>query len=64
MRPRRVPAPDTRCEQMAALKPLRDGGRITAALASQIADGASALLIASERGVASTGCGREPGSTT
>ena len=36
---------------MAALKPLRDGGRITAALSSQIADGAAALLIASARAV-------------
>jgi acetyl-CoA C-acetyltransferase len=42
-----TPRADTSLEKMAALKPLRDGGRITAALASQIADGASALLIAS-----------------
>ena len=36
---------------MAALRPLRAGGRVTAALSSQIADGAAALLIASGRAV-------------
>ncbi len=36
---------------MAGLRPLSDGGRVTAALASQISDGAAALLIASERAV-------------
>jgi acetyl-CoA C-acetyltransferase len=41
----------TSLEQMASLKPLRDNGRITAALASQNADGASALLIASAAAV-------------
>jgi acetyl-CoA C-acetyltransferase len=45
------PRADTTLEKMAALKPLREGGRITAALASQISDGAAALLIASERAV-------------
>jgi acetyl-CoA C-acetyltransferase len=45
------PRADTTLEKMAALKPLRDGGRVTAALASQISDGAAALLIASERAV-------------
>jgi acetyl-CoA C-acetyltransferase len=45
------PRRDTTLEKMAALKPLRDGGRITAALSSQIADGAAALLIASARAV-------------
>jgi acetyl-CoA C-acetyltransferase len=45
------PRRDTTLEKMAALKPLRDGGRITAALSSQIADGAAALLIASPRAV-------------
>jgi acetyl-CoA C-acetyltransferase len=45
------PRRDTTLEQMAALQPLRDGGRITAALSSQIADGAAALLIASARAV-------------
>ena len=45
------PRRDTTLEKMAALEPLRDGGRITAALSSQIADGAAALLIASARAV-------------
>jgi acetyl-CoA C-acetyltransferase len=36
---------------MAALAPLRPGGVITAALSSQVADGAAALLVASARGV-------------
>ena len=45
------PRPDTTLEKMAGLKPLREGGRVTAALASQISDGAAALLIASERAV-------------
>jgi acetyl-CoA C-acetyltransferase len=38
-------------EKMSALKPLREGGRMTAALASQIADGSAAILIASEDAV-------------
>jgi acetyl-CoA C-acetyltransferase len=41
------PRADTTLEKMAGLRPLREGGRITAALASQISDGAAALLIAS-----------------
>ena len=45
------PRPDTTLEKMAALAPLRDGGTITAALSSQISDGAAALLIASGRAV-------------
>jgi acetyl-CoA C-acetyltransferase len=45
------PRRDTTREKMAALRPLRADGRITAALSSQIADGAAALLIASERAV-------------
>jgi acetyl-CoA C-acetyltransferase len=45
------PRRDSTLEKMAALKPLRDGGRVTAALSSQIADGAAALLIASARAV-------------
>jgi acetyl-CoA C-acetyltransferase len=45
------PRRDTTLEKMAALQPLRAGGRITAALSSQIADGAAALLIASSRAV-------------
>jgi acetyl-CoA C-acetyltransferase len=43
------PRRDTTLERMAGLKPLADGGRLTAALASQISDGAAALLICSER---------------
>lgn len=38
-------------EKMAGLKPLVEGGRLTAAMASQISDGASAVLLASERAV-------------
>jgi acetyl-CoA C-acetyltransferase len=49
------PRRDTTLEKMAALKPLREGGRITAALSSQIADGAAALLIASGRAVRELG---------
>jgi acetyl-CoA C-acetyltransferase len=49
------PRRDTTLEKMAALEPLRAGGRITAALSSQIADGAAALLIASERAVQANG---------
>ena len=41
----------TSMEKMAALQPLAPGSRITAAVASQISDGASALLIASEQAV-------------
>jgi len=43
------PRPSTSLERMAGLDPLRPGGRLTAALASQIADGAAALLVVSER---------------
>jgi acetyl-CoA C-acetyltransferase len=45
------PRADTSAEKMAALPPLREGGLITAALASQIADAAAALLVASPRAV-------------
>ncbi|HUZ36138.1 MAG TPA: acetyl-CoA C-acetyltransferase [Streptosporangiaceae bacterium] len=45
------PRRDTSAGTMAALAPLREGGLITAALSSQIADAAAALLIASERAV-------------
>ena len=45
------PRRDSTLEKMAALKPLREGGTITAALSSQISDGAAALLIASSRAV-------------
>jgi acetyl-CoA C-acetyltransferase len=46
------PRRDTSLEKMAGLKPLREGGQTTAALASQISDGASAVLVASEHAVA------------
>jgi acetyl-CoA C-acetyltransferase len=45
------PRRDTTLGKMAALKPLREGGLITAALSSQISDGAAALLIASDQAV-------------
>ena len=38
-------------EKMAGLSPLREGWEITAAVASQISDGAGAVLIASEAAV-------------
>ena len=38
-------------EKMAGLKPFVEGGRLTAAIASQISDGASAVLLASEQAV-------------
>ena len=44
------PRRDTSLEKMAALPPLSPGGRITAAVSSQISDAAAALLIASEPG--------------
>ncbi|MFI7455104.1 acetyl-CoA C-acetyltransferase [Nonomuraea sp. NPDC049714] len=49
------PRRDTTRERMAALKPLLEGGRLTAALASQISDGAAALLLASEAAVKAHG---------
>jgi len=45
------PRRDTSKEKMAGLQPLREGWEITAAAASQISDGAAALLIASEEAV-------------
>jgi acetyl-CoA acetyltransferase family protein len=41
------PRRDTSLAKMAGLKPLRDGWELTAATASQISDGAAALLVAS-----------------
>jgi acetyl-CoA C-acetyltransferase len=49
------PRRDTTRERMAALKPLLEGGRLTAGLASQISDGAAALLLASEAAVKAHG---------
>jgi acetyl-CoA C-acetyltransferase len=43
------PRPDTSLEKMAKLQTLLPGGRLTAAVSSQISDGASAVLVASER---------------
>ena len=45
------PRRGTTLEKMATLNPLWEGSRLTAATASQISDGAAALLIASERAV-------------
>src|SRR5215469_1976604 len=45
------PRRDTSLEKMAALAPLREGWEITAATASQISDGAAALLVASDTAV-------------
>jgi acetyl-CoA C-acetyltransferase len=45
------PRRDTSLEKMAGLAPLRDGWEITAAAASQISDGAAAVLIASAAAV-------------
>ena len=49
------PRRDTSLEKMAGLPTLVDGGRVTAAVASQISDAASAVLIASERALAEHG---------
>lgn len=43
------PRPDTTLEKMAALKPLAEGGKITPAIASQISDGAAAILVVSKQ---------------
>ena len=49
------PRRDSTLEKMAGLKPLREGWELTAATASQISDGAGALLIASEEAVRTHG---------
>ncbi|WP_128817208.1 acetyl-CoA C-acetyltransferase [Streptomyces sp. S063] len=49
------PRRDTTLEKMAGLRPVVEGGTITAACSSQVSDGAAALLIASERAVADHG---------
>jgi len=51
---------DATREAIAKLKPIVDGGRLTAASASQICDGAAALLVANERGLAALGRGAKP----
>jgi acetyl-CoA C-acetyltransferase len=43
------PRRDTSLEKMATLKPIAPGGSVTAAVSSQISDGAAALLVVSER---------------
>jgi acetyl-CoA C-acetyltransferase len=45
------PRRDTSLEKMAGLRTLTEGGRTTAAVASQISDASAALLIASQRAV-------------
>ncbi|MEU6117192.1 acetyl-CoA C-acetyltransferase [Streptomyces sp. NPDC047117] len=49
------PRRDTSLEKMAGLKPVVEGGRLTAAVSSQVSDGASAMLLASERAVRENG---------
>ena len=46
-----TPRRNTSLEKMAALQPLTEGGRVTAAVSSQNADASAALLIASEKAV-------------
>ncbi|WP_267626266.1 acetyl-CoA C-acetyltransferase [Gordonia sputi] len=46
---------ETSLEKMAGLAPLADGSRLTAAVASQISDGASAALVVSEKALAEYG---------
>jgi acetyl-CoA C-acetyltransferase len=46
---------ETSLEKMAGLQPLAPGGRITAAVSSQICDASAAMLIASEQAVADHG---------
>ena len=46
---------DATIEKIASVKTLQEGGMITAANASQICDGAAALLIANERGLKALG---------
>jgi len=46
---------DTTLEKMASLRTLMDGGRLTAAVSSQISDGASGMLVASEAAVRAHG---------
>ena len=43
------PRPGTTLEKMAGLNPIAEGGKITAAVSSQISDGAAAILVVSER---------------
>ena len=47
--------PNASLEAMGQLKPLREGGRLTAATSSQVTDGASGVLIVSEAGLKALG---------
>jgi acetyl-CoA C-acetyltransferase len=47
--------PDTSAESLAALKPVRDGGTVTAGNASQLSDGASACVVMSDSEAARRG---------
>jgi acetyl-CoA C-acetyltransferase len=49
------PRRDTSLEKMASLPALTDGGRLTAAVSSQISDAAAAILVMNERGLATHG---------
>jgi acetyl-CoA C-acetyltransferase len=49
------PRRDTSLEKLAGLKPVTEGGRITAGVSSQISDGAAALLVVSETGLKAHG---------
>src|SRR3954462_477462 len=49
------PRRDTSLEKLAGLKPVSEGGRITAGVSSQISDGAAAMLVVSERGLKTHG---------
>jgi acetyl-CoA C-acetyltransferase len=51
---------DATREAIAAVKLIQEGGRLSAATASQICDGAAALLVANERGLASLGSKVKP----
>jgi acetyl-CoA C-acetyltransferase len=49
------PRRDTSLEKMAKLPPLTEGGRLTAAVSSQISDASAALLVVNERGLETHG---------
>jgi acetyl-CoA acetyltransferase family protein len=49
------PRPDTTAEGLASLKPVREGGVITAGNASQLSDGASAAVVMSDKMAAKKG---------
>jgi acetyl-CoA C-acetyltransferase len=51
---------DATREAIAAVKLIQEGGRLSAATASQICDGAAALLVANERGLATLGSTVKP----